>query len=76
VEQQMLEVVMLGLRTSAGIDRADFKARFGRDFNEICGAAADDLAGRGLLTLENGRCAPTRQGMLFLNTVVAALTAR
>jgi hypothetical protein len=30
--------------------------------------------GRGLLTLENGRCAPTRQGMLFLNTVVAALT--
>jgi len=74
VEQQMLEVVMLGLRTSAGVDRADFKARFGRGFKEIYGAAADDLAGRGLLTLENGRCAPTRQGMLFLNTVVAALT--
>jgi oxygen-independent coproporphyrinogen-3 oxidase len=73
-DQQMLEVVMLGLRTSAGIDRADFKARFGRDFNEICGAAAEELAARGLLTLENGRCAPTRQGMLFLNTVVAALT--
>lgn len=72
VDQQMLEVVMLGLRTSAGIDRADFKARFGRDFNERYGAAADELAARGLLTLENGRCAPTRQGMLFLNTVVAA----
>jgi len=75
VDQQMLEVVMLGLRTSAGIDRADFKARFGRDFNERYGASADELAARGLLTLENGRCAPTRQGMLFLNTVVAALTA-
>ncbi len=73
-DQQMLEVVMLGLRTSAGIDRTDFRARFGRDFNERYGAAADELAGRGLLTLENGRCAPTRQGMLFLNTVVALLT--
>jgi oxygen-independent coproporphyrinogen-3 oxidase len=74
VDQQMLEVVMLGLRTSAGIDRVDFKARFGRDFNERYGAAADELAARGLLTLENGRCAPTRQGMLFLNTVVGLLT--
>jgi len=76
VDQQMLEVVMLGLRTSAGIDRADFQARFGRDFREIYGAAADELAGRGLLTLDSGRCAPTRQGMLFLNTVVAALAGR
>ncbi len=76
VDQQMLEVVMLGLRTSAGIDQADFKARFGRDFNEAYGAAVHDLAGRGLLALEYGRCAPTRQGMLFLNTVVAALTGR
>lgn len=76
VDQQMLEVVMLGLRTSAGIDRADFKARFGRDFNERYGAAADELAARGLLTLAHGRCAPTRQGMLFLNTVVAVLTGR
>ncbi|MCU0591084.1 MAG: radical SAM family heme chaperone HemW [Desulfobacterales bacterium] len=74
VDQHMLEVVMLGLRTSAGIDRADFKVRFGRDFRDLYGAVADELAARGLLTLDNGRCAPTRQGMLFLNTVVAALT--
>jgi len=76
VDQQMLEVVMLGLRTSAGIGLADFQARFGRDFRDRYGAAADELAARGLLALENGRCAPTRQGMLFLNTVVALLTGR
>jgi oxygen-independent coproporphyrinogen-3 oxidase len=75
-DQQMLEVVMLGLRTAAGIDRADFRARFGLDFNARYGAAAEELAARGLLALENGRCAPTRQGMLFLNTVVAALAGR
>ena len=74
VDQQMLEVILLGLRTSAGIGLADFRMRFGRDFRDRYGAAADELAARGLLTLENGRCAPTRQGMLFLNTVVAALT--
>lgn len=76
VDQQMLEVIMLGLRTAAGIERADFQSRFGLDFNERYGTAADELAARGLLTLANGRCAPTRQGMLFLNTVVAALAGR
>ncbi len=76
VGQQMLEVLMLGLRTSAGVGLADFQARFGRDFRDLYGAAADELAARGLLTLDGGRCAPTRQGMLFLNTVVAALAGR
>lgn len=74
VEQQMLEAIMLGMRTSAGIDEAGFRARFGRDFRDICGPAADELAERGLIRLENSRCEPTRQGMLYLNSVVAALT--
>jgi len=74
VDQQMLEVIMLGLRTSAGVDLERFQARFGRDFRRLYGSAADELAARGLLKLELGRCAPTRQGMLYLNAVVAALT--
>jgi oxygen-independent coproporphyrinogen III oxidase len=73
-DQQMLEVIMLGMRASAGVDLKGFNARFGREFLVLCGSAADDLATRGLLTLEKGRCAPTRQGMLYLNSVVAALT--
>jgi oxygen-independent coproporphyrinogen-3 oxidase len=74
VEQQMLEAVLLGMRTAAGIDLDGFKSRFGRDFQRLCGPAAQNLAGCGLLTLDTGRCAPTRQGMLYLNSVVAALT--
>lgn len=74
VDQQMLEVIMLGMRVLAGVDLKGFTARFGGELLGLCGSAADDLAERGLLTLKNGRCAPTRQGMLYLNSVVAALT--
>jgi oxygen-independent coproporphyrinogen-3 oxidase len=76
VEQQMLEMIMLGLRTAVGIDLEGFRARFGRDFGSLYGPAAKALAARGLLIFEQGRCAPTRQGMLYLNTVVVALTER
>jgi hypothetical protein len=44
------------------------------EFRRLCGHAADELAGHGLVTLDRGRCAPTRRGMLYLNSVVAALT--
>lgn len=72
----MLEVIMLGLRTAVGIDLEGFRVRFGRDFGSLYGPAAEALAARGLLIFEQGRCAPTRQGMLYLNTVVVALTER
>lgn len=74
VDQQIMEVIMLGMRTSAGIDLDAFRARFGRELLQHCGSAAADLARQGLLTLDQRRCAPTRQGMLYLNSVVAALT--
>lgn len=71
--QQMTEFIMLGLRTADGVDLAEFHQRFGVDFNERFGAAAAELQGRRLLTLSEGRCAPTLRGMLYLNTVTAAL---
>ena len=72
-EQEMSEVIMLGLRTAAGIDLREFKRRFGVDFMERCGKTAADLQSQGLLALDPERCAPTRHGMLYLNTVTAAL---
>lgn len=74
VDQQMLEVILLGMRTSEGVDLEGFRARFGADFRDLYGPAAQALEAGGLLVLGDGRCAPTRRGMLFLNTVVAALT--
>jgi oxygen-independent coproporphyrinogen-3 oxidase len=74
-DQEIMEVIMLGLRTAAGVDLQDFRDRFGADFMGLNGEAATELVSRGLLVLRNGRCAPTRRGMLFLNTVTAALVA-
>jgi oxygen-independent coproporphyrinogen-3 oxidase len=74
-DQEMMEVIMLGLRTAAGVDLQDFKRRFGADFMSVYGKPATELESRGLLVLRDERCAPTRRGMLFLNTVIAALMA-
>jgi oxygen-independent coproporphyrinogen-3 oxidase len=72
-EQERTEAIMLGLRTADGIDLAEFRRRFGVDFTEMRGKAAADLQSQGLLTLTAGRCAPTLRGMLYLNTLTAAL---
>jgi oxygen-independent coproporphyrinogen III oxidase len=74
-DQEMLEVIMLGLRTATGIDLQDFKKRFEVDFMQVHGDAVAGLQLQGLLRVEAGRCAPTLRGMLFLNTVTAALMA-
>ena len=74
-DQEMMEVIMLGLRTAAGVDLQDFKKRFGVDFMQVHGDAVAGLQSQGLLRVEAGRCAPTLRGMLFLNTVTAALMA-
>ena len=72
----MMEAILLGLRTAAGIDVMGFKRRFGVDFIEVFGAAVSDLASQGLLRLTAERCAATRRGMLYLDSVTAALTAQ
>jgi oxygen-independent coproporphyrinogen-3 oxidase len=74
--QAMLEALMLGLRTAAGIDPAEFGRRFGIDFEEVFGRAAAGLAAQGLLVPSGGRIAPTRRGMLFHDTLCAALAAQ
>jgi oxygen-independent coproporphyrinogen-3 oxidase len=72
-EQEMMEAILLGLRTAEGIDLADFERRFGVDFMQAHGDAAAELQAQGLVRLGNGRCAPTLRGMLYVNTVAVAL---
>ena len=72
-EQEMMELTMLGLRTAAGVDLQDFNGRFGADFMQMHGDAVAELQSQGLLRLEDGRCAPSLRGMLYINTITAAL---
>ncbi len=73
VGQEMAESVMLGLRTAAGIDLADFARRFGEHAARACADAAAPLAAQGLLTCTPSRCAPTLPGMLYHNTIVGEM---
>ena len=50
-DQEMMEVIMLGLRTAAGVDLQDFRRRFGVDFMSLYGEAGDRASVTGLLVL-------------------------
>jgi oxygen-independent coproporphyrinogen-3 oxidase len=74
--QLMAEAVMLGLRTAAGIDLADFARRFGERAARACADAAAPLAAQGLLTCTHTRCAPTLRGMLVHSTIVGEIVEK
>jgi len=71
--QQMMEALYLGLRTSDGIHKESFNARFGADFDALFGKTLVFLKKEGLVDLKSGRCLLTRQGMLVLDAVVQKL---
>jgi oxygen-independent coproporphyrinogen-3 oxidase len=71
--QQMTETVMLGLRTAAGVDLAEFARRFGEPAAQACADAAAPFAAQGLLTCDRARCAPTLRGMLVHNRIVEGM---
>ena len=71
-EQMMIEAVYLGFRKSEGLDTDVFERQFGIRFYEIFGEAIMTFEERGLLELTQNRCALTRKGMLFLDSIVSS----
>ena len=69
------EMLMLGLRTSAGLDRDGFRRRFGQDPAVLLGPSVARLCADGLLTLEPDSLKPTGRGMDALNHVLLELLA-
>jgi putative oxygen-independent coproporphyrinogen III oxidase len=58
-----LEALMLGLRTTAGIDLEEFRERYGVDLREQNEERIGRLAQQGLLQVEDGRLVPTLEGL-------------
>ena len=73
IEEQITEAIYLGLRTSDGIDTAHFEKTFQMDFNQKYGDTLKALHEENLVIVENGRCALTREGMLFHDSIVERL---
>ncbi|MEN6476258.1 MAG: radical SAM family heme chaperone HemW [Syntrophaceae bacterium] len=57
------EALMLGLRTSAGIDLEEIKSRFGRDLLQEKAQILEGYRRSGLIIIESGCIRPTRAGL-------------
>jgi oxygen-independent coproporphyrinogen-3 oxidase len=65
------EFVFLNLRLRAGFALEDFRARFGRDFEDVFGAQAAPLVEGGLLIRERGRILLSDRGLELADSVFA-----
>lgn len=72
-KEEVAEYLMLRLRLAKGIDTADFRARFGADFDEIFGKKLEIYVKNGLMTHENGHYAFTPQGMFVSNEILSRI---
>jgi putative oxygen-independent coproporphyrinogen III oxidase len=66
-----LEALMLGLRTTAGIDLDAFRARYGVDLEAGNRERLERLVAEGLLAAEGRRLRPTRRGLAVADALAA-----
>jgi oxygen-independent coproporphyrinogen-3 oxidase len=71
IEQQRIEAIYLGLRMTRGIDLAFFKKKFGVDFVETFKEVISLLEKDNYLEVTKSRCALTRQGRAFLDSITS-----
>ena len=69
--QQMIEALYLGLRMTAGIDLEAFDRRFGVDFRGEYRELLAEFGAEGYVAIAAGRCALTRRGMRFQDSITA-----
>jgi len=70
-DQQIMEVICVGLRKKEGIDLRDFQKRFGVSFYSLFGKIAKELESEGFIKADQDCCMLSRKGMLFLDSIAA-----
>ena len=75
-EQEMIEAIYLGLRTTQGIDSVRFRKKFGIDLLESFQDVIADLEKRHYLKLGTTYIAITRQGRAFVDSVVSMFVGK
>jgi oxygen-independent coproporphyrinogen-3 oxidase len=71
--QFMMEAIYLGLRQTEGINIDAFEEKFGVNFHQRFIETVRGLEERGLIGTAQNRCALTRKGMLYLDSIVPLL---
>ena len=70
-EQMMIEAIYLGFRTTRGIDLDKFKAKFDIGFTQTFFKTIAELETRGMIKMNEGHCALTRKGLLFVDSIAS-----
>jgi oxygen-independent coproporphyrinogen-3 oxidase len=71
--QLMMEAIFLGLRQTEGININAFEEKFGVNFHQRFIGTLRSLEERGLIGTAQNRCALTRKGMLYLDSIASLL---
>ena len=72
--QMMTEAIYLGLRTTLGIDLADFRRRFGLDFYKTFRETIEAFEKDELIERTQTHCRPTLKGMILIDAIAAEFT--
>jgi oxygen-independent coproporphyrinogen-3 oxidase len=65
----MIESIYLGLRTTWGINLAEFQTRFGIDFSDTFSKPMAELEKQGMIEINEGHCVLTRKGLLVTDSI-------
>ena len=74
-EQELIEVIYLGLRMSQGIDLIGSEEKFGFDFLQTYEEVIADLVNKNYLEVDATHVALTRQGRPYLDSIAAMLVS-
>lgn len=72
-ESLIFEALLLGLRTSEGINLDELKSRFHMDLFEQCASKIFELSENGFIRIESGRIRPTRRGLALADYIPTVL---
>ena len=70
-EQQMIEMIYLGLRTTKGIDLLAFERKFGVNFEAVYKETIQTLERKAQIQVRERHLRLTRKGMRFLDSIAA-----
>lgn len=72
-QTQIQEMIMLSLRTNAGLDLNRFQAKTGWDFTRRAGDIVEQLCSSGLARVSSSHFSLTKHGMLVSNSIIELL---
>ena len=69
--QMTIEAIYLGLRTTWGINLAEFQTKSGINFADAFSRPIAELENQGMIKIDEGHCVLTRKGLLFSDSIAS-----